>query len=143
MLTAFPRTTLLPAGALAAVLALSGCTGDGSTSEGAQAVRPVVDSAVKEAAKQAPAPAKELPAPVKELVTKTDVGQFFVTPSPEMPPATVDSTIAKLKTLDGVQSVERTAEGQVDVVLRPAVQPKQREAIVKQLAALGEVQEGI
>lgn len=121
MLAPSPHRSLLAAGALALALGLSACgesPGD-----------------------NAPAPAQALPTPVQSLVVGTDVGQFFVTPAGK-PQAQIDETVAKLRSMAGVQSSE-FKDGQVDVVFRPNVTKDQREAAVRQLAALGEVQEGI
>lgn len=128
------RWTLLPAGALAAALALSACSGGDST------------TAVKEdpIARQAPAPAASLPAPVRKLTISSDVGEFFVTPKAGTPKTQVDGTVARLKAMAGVQSAEfKGADGIVDLQFRPNATKPQREAAVRQLAALGEVEEGI
>lgn len=90
----------------------------------------------------APEPVKALPAPVQSLAVGTDVGQFFVTPKPGTPKADVDATVAKLKSMDGIQSVV-VKDGVIDLQFRPTVTPEQREEALRQLAALGEVQEGI
>ncbi len=126
MLRTAPRRGLLAAGALTAVLALSACTGDGTS----------VDDA-------APEPAPALPSAVASVVLGTDVGQFFVNPNDEVSKETIDGAIAKLKTLPGVQSAELTDEGLVDVQFRGGITVEQREAAVRQMAALGEVTEGV
>lgn len=119
-----PRLTLLSAGALAAALLLGGCSGDDATSS-------------------APAPAKVLPSAVESLVTKTDVGQYFVTPKAGTSKEAIAGVVAKLKTMPGVQSSEQNADGMVDVQFRGGATAAQRAAAVKQLATLGEVTEGI
>ena len=118
-----PRRTLVSAGALAVALTLSGCGGD-------------------DPADNAPAPAKALPSPVQQLVVGTDVGQFLVTPKEGTAQADIDATVAKLRSMEGVQSAE-FKDGEVDLQFRPFVTKEQRQAAVQQLAALGEVREGI
>ena len=120
--TALPLTLRLPAAALAAALALTAC----GSSPG----------------DDAPDPVDALPTPVQSLAVNTDVGQFLVTPEPGTPQAEIDQTVAKLKGMGGVQSVE-VRDGVVDLQFRPTVTKEQREEAVKQLGALGEVQEGI
>lgn len=124
MLRTAPRRTLLSAGLLAAALTLSACSGDSSTDA-------------------APAPAEALPSAVASVVTGTDVGQFFVTPKAGTPKEVIDGALAKLKTMPGVQSAELTPDGLVDVQFRGGITVEQREAVVKQMAALGDVTEGI
>lgn len=124
MLVPAPRLTLLSAGALAAVLSLSACSGS-------------------DPATAAPKPVASLPAPVQSLVQGTDVGEFFVTPKAGTPKTAVNGAVAKLRTLPGVQSAELNKDGVVDVTFRGSITKSQREAAVKQLAALGDVQEGI
>ena len=121
MLHPLSHRALLPTVALGAVLALSACgesPGD-----------------------NAPPPTQTLPTPVQSLVVGTDVGQFFVTPEGKSQ-TEIDETVAKLKSMGGVQSSE-FKDGMVDVVFRPNVTKEQREEAVRQLGALGEVQEGI
>ena len=116
------RWTLVSAGALAAVLSLSACT-----------------DAPEDAA---PAPASAVPsAVVKPLAT--DVGQYFVTPKEGLAKADVDATIAKLKKMPGVQSAELNKEGVVDVQFLGSSTSEQRTAAVQQMAAIGEVVEGV
>jgi hypothetical protein len=116
------RWTLVSAGALAAVLSLSACT-----------------DAPEDAA---PAPASAVPsAVVKPLAS--DVGQYFVTPREGLPKADVEGTIAKLRRMPGVQSAELNKEGVVDVQFLGSSTPAQRTAAVQQMAAIGEVVEGV
>lgn len=117
-----PSTLRLPAAALAAALALSAC----GSSPG----------------DDAPDPVDALPTPVQSLALNTDVGQFLVTPEAGTPQAEIDQTVAKLKGMEGVQSVE-VVDGVLDLQFRPTVTREQREEAVKQLSALGDVQEGI
>ena len=117
-----PSALRLPTAALAAVLALSAC----GSSPG----------------DDAPDPVDALPTPVQSLALNTDVGQFTVTPETGTPQADIDQTVARLKAMEGVQSVE-VVDGVVDLQFRPTVTREQREEAVKQLGALGDVQEGI
>jgi len=55
----------------------------------------------------------------------------------------VDATIAKLKTMKGVQSADLNKDGYVDVQFYGSSTTADHEAVVKQLGALGDVQEGI
>lgn len=117
-----PRWTLLPAAAAAAVLSLSACTdapGDA-----------------------APAPASAVPSAVAKPL-QSDVGQYLVTPKEGLPKADLEATIAKLKAMPGVQSAELTKDGVVDVQFLGSSTPAQRTAAVQQMAAIGEVVEGI
>ena len=117
-----PSALRLPAAALVAALALAAC----GSSPG----------------DDAPDPVDALPTPVQSLALNTDVGQFLVTPEPGTPQAEIDQTIAKLKDMEGIQSVE-VLDGVVDLQFRPTVTQDQREEALKQLGALGDVQEGI
>ncbi len=117
-----PRWTLLSAGALAAVLSLSACTDDPGDA--------------------APAPASAVPSAVASQL-KSDVGQYLVTPKEGLAKADLDATIAKLRTMPGVQSAELNKEGVVDVQFLGSSTPAQRTAVVQQMAAIGEVIEGI
>ena len=78
---------------------------------------------------------------MQSLAVSTDVGEFFVTPTGKSQ-TDIDETIAKLKSMEGVETAS-VIEGNVDIVLRPYATPEQREAAVRQLGALGDVQEGI
>ena len=60
-------------------------------------------------------PVEDLPAPVQSLVVGTDVGQFLATPEEGTPQADIDETVAKLKSMEGVQSAEVNGEGVVDL----------------------------
>lgn len=122
MLSLSPRRTLLPAAVLGLGLVLAGC----GSSPG----------------DDAPDPVAALPAPVQTLAVSSDVGQFFVTPEGKSD-AVITETVAKLKSMDGVQSAERLEDGNVDLQFHPSVTPEQRQEALRQLAALGEVQEGI
>ena len=115
-------TVRLPAAALAAALALSAC----GSSPGDDATDPV----------------DALPAPMQSLAVNTDVGQFLVTPKDGTPQAEIDETVAKLEGMDGVEAVQVT-DGDVDLEFRPTVTPEQRSEALRQLAALGEVREGV
>lgn len=117
------RWTLVSCGAAAAV-ALSGCA---NISGGKSA---------------APAPAKTVPSAVAELV-KTDVGEYLVKPRSGTSSKDVQATIDQLKNMPGVQSAVLNKDGKVDVQFYGNSSSDQRAAAVKQLAALGEVEEGI
>ena len=79
---------------------------------------------------------------MQSLAVNTDVAQFFVTPEQGTPQADIDETVAKLKSMEGVESAQ-VIDGNVDLVLRPFATDEQREAAIKQLGGLGEIQEGI
>lgn len=160
MLSATPRWTLLSAGALTAVLSLSACSGNDTVEAGpAPATSPTVSpspspslgttasptpSKLPKGDKgNAPKPASTLPSPVQSLVVNTDVGEYLVKPTSETTPKQIADTIAKLKTMKGVQSAELRADGYVDLVFRADPAAKVREAAVRQLAVLGEVEEGV
>jgi hypothetical protein len=117
------RWTLLSYGAAAAV-ALSGCAN------------------VSGRDNSAPPPAKSLPSALASLV-KTDVGQYLVKPRAGTSSKDVQATIATLRAMPGVQSAALNNEGKIDLELAPNSTATQRGAAVKQLAALGEVEEGI
>jgi hypothetical protein len=117
------RWTLLSFGA-AAALALSGCANiSGGKSD-------------------APPPAKAVPSGVASLV-KTDVGEYLAKPRPGTSSKDVQATINQLRTMPGVQSAELTKDGKVDVQFYGNSSSEQRANAVKQLAALGEVEEGV
>jgi hypothetical protein len=117
------RWTLLSAGAAAAV-ALSGCANiSGGKSD-------------------APAPAKAVPSSVASLV-KTDVGEYLVKPRAGTSSKDIQATIAALRTMPGVQSADLNKDGKVDVQFYGNSSSDQRANAVKQLAALGDVEEGV
>lgn len=121
---ALSRWTLLSYGA-AAALALSGCANISGSN--------TVD---------APAPAKALPSAVASLV-KTDVGQYYGTPRAGTPAKDIQGTIDRLKSMPGVQSAGLEKDGRINLQFLGGSTPAQREAAVKQLAALGTVDEGV
>lgn len=90
----------------------------------------------------APAAAKTLAPDVAKLV-KTDVGEYLVKPRAGTSSKDVQATIDQLKTMPGVQSAEMNKDGFVDLTFSGGSTPAQHEAAVKQLAALGDVQEGV
>jgi hypothetical protein len=119
----FSRWTVLSCGA-AAALALAGCadvSGDANSS--------------------APPPATSLPSAIASLV-KTDVGQYLVTPRPGTSDKDIQATIDRLRQMPGVQSAD-LKDGKVDLQFSGGSTPAQHEAAVKQLAALGPVEEGV
>lgn len=116
-----PRWTVLAAATV--VVALSGCADVSGGSNGA------------------PDPAKTLPAPLASLV-KTDVGEYLVTPRTGTSDKDIQATIERLRQMPGVQSVE-LKNGKVDLTFLGNSTPEQHEKAVKQLAALGEVDEGV
>jgi hypothetical protein len=120
---AFSRWTLLSCGAAAAV-ALSGCA-DVSGSSG---------PAPKAAATLAPAVA---------TLVKTDVGEYFGTPDKGTSSKDIKATVARLKTMPGVQSADLTKDGRIDLQFLGGSTAPQRTAAVKQLAAIGRVDEGV
>jgi uncharacterized OsmC-like protein len=117
------RWTLLSCGAAAAV-ALSGCAN------------------ISGGKSSAPAPAKAVPSSVASLV-KTDVGEYLATPRAGTSSKDVQATIEQLKSMPGVQSAELTKDGKVDVQFYGNSSSEQRANAVKQLAAIGEVEEGV
>lgn len=115
------RWTLASSAALA--LALSGCANiSGNNTD-------------------APEPAKVLPAPIASAV-KTDIGQYLVRPKSDVSAKDIQATIDQLQSMPGVQSAE-LKEGVVDVQFFGGSTSEQRENAVKQLAALGDVYEGV
>lgn len=140
-----PRRTLLSAGVLAAALSLSACTGSATSSTTSSSstggLKP--GATVAPEAKNAPKPAPTLAAPIEKLVTTTDVGEFLVTPDKAVGSPQVKGAVSRLAAMKGVQSATLTPEGKVDVVFTGDVTRPQRVAAVKQLAALGKVEEGI
>jgi hypothetical protein len=109
--------------AVASALALSGCAN------------------VNGGSSSAPAPATALPAPLASLV-KTDIGEYLVTPRAGTPPKDIQETIKQLQSMPGVQSAD-LKNGQVDLQFLGGSTAEQRANAVKQLSALGEVQEGV
>ena len=119
---ALSRLTL--ACAAAGALALSGCANvSGSNSS-------------------APKPADKLPTAVASLV-KTDVGEYFGTPKPGTSAKDVQATIDRLKAMAGVQSADLGKDGRIDLQFSGQSTAAQREAAVKQLAAIGKIDEGV
>jgi hypothetical protein len=107
----------------AAVLALSGCADvNGSSTD-------------------APDPAKTLPAQIAADV-KTDLGQYLARPRPGVSDKDVQATIERLREMPGVQSAE-LKDGVVDLQFTGGSNPEQHEKAVKQLAAIGDVYEGV
>ncbi|GAC1441656.1 MAG: hypothetical protein NVSMB55_10010 [Mycobacteriales bacterium] len=90
----------------------------------------------------APAAAKTLVPAVAKLV-KTDVGEYLVKPRAGSSAKQIQATIDQLKSMPGVQSAALTKDGKVDVQFFGGSTASQRAAAVKQLAALGDVEEGI
>jgi hypothetical protein len=118
-----PRWTVLSC-ATAAVLALSGCAN------------------VNGASNDAPEPVKTLPALIAKDVN-TDLGQYLARPRAGVSAKDVQATIERLRSMPGVQSAELTKDGVVDLQFTGGSTHKQHEAAVKQLAAIGDVYEGI
>jgi hypothetical protein len=117
-----PRWTVLSCAA-ATVLALSACADVTGGSSGA------------------PAPVKTLSAPLAKLV-QTDIGEFLVTPRPGTSTKDIQATITRLREMPGVQSAE-LKNGKVDLQFAGGSTHQQHEKAVKQLAAIGEVEEGV
>ena len=89
----------------------------------------------------APDPAKTLsPAVAKDV--KTDLGEYLVTPRTGTSDKDIQAVISRLRTMPGVQSAE-LKNGKVDLVFTGGSTSEQHEKAVKQLAALGEVEEGV
>ena len=119
---AFPRWTVLSCAA-AAVLALSGCANVNGSSA------------------NAPKPASTLPPSIAALV-KTDVGEYLVRPRAGTSKKDVQATIDRLQQMPGVQSVA-LKDGVVDLQFTGGSTHAQHEKAVMQLAALGDVYEGV
>ena len=90
----------------------------------------------------APAAAKALPTQVAKLV-KTDVGEYFGTPKGGTSAKDVQATINQLTSMPGVQSATLGKDGRIDLQFLGDSTSAQREAAVKQLAAIGTIDEGI
>jgi hypothetical protein len=90
----------------------------------------------------APDAVKTLPGPIASSV-KTDIGEYLVRPKAGVSSKDVQETMKQLRTMAGVQSAELTKDGVVDLQFLGGSTSKQREAAVKQLAALGDVYEGV
>ncbi|GAC1610513.1 MAG: hypothetical protein NVS3B26_17670 [Mycobacteriales bacterium] len=90
----------------------------------------------------APKPVQTLPSQVSALV-KTDVGEYLVQPRAGVSAKDVQNTIAKLKVMPGVGTVTLTKQGKIDMTFRGNPPEAQRAAIVRQMAALGPIEEGI
>jgi hypothetical protein len=118
-----PRWAVLSCAA-AAVLAVSGCadvTGSGA---------------------DAPDPVKTLPSNIAKDVN-SDLGEFLVRPRPGTSQKDIQATIDRLRSMPGVQSAELTKDGVVDLQFSGGSTHEQHEKAVKQLAALGDVYEGV
>jgi hypothetical protein len=89
----------------------------------------------------APEPAKSLSPSISALV-KTDVGEYLVRPGKDISSKDVQATIERLRQMPGVQSAE-LKDGVVDLQFTGGSTREQHEKAVKQLAALGDVYEGI
>lgn len=88
-----------------------------------------------------PAPAKSLPAGLATLA-RTDVGQYYVTPRSDLSKKELDAAIANLKDQPDVEvAVEK--DGRLNVTFRGNPKPDRKAAILKQLVAIGKVDEGI
>jgi hypothetical protein len=119
---ALPRWTVVASAA--AVLALSGCAD------------------VNGGGPDAPDPVKTLPAQIAADV-KTDLGQYFARPRPGVSDKDVQATVERLRSMPGVQSAELTKDGVVDLQFTGGSTHEQHEKAVKQLAAIGDVYEGV
>lgn len=120
---ALSRRTVLCCAAVA-TLALSGCAD------------------VNGGNNNAPAPVKVLPGPIASEV-QTDAGQYLVRPKAGISTKDVQATIDQLRTMPGVQSADLRGDGRVDLQFLGGSTKDQREAAVKQLAALGPIEEGV
>lgn len=124
------RRPLLALSAAALALSVSACA-DVSGS-----------STTKADTKDAPAPAAALPSPLAAMV-RTDLGEYLVKPKAGTSDKVIKATLARLRAMPGVQSAELNAEGKLDVQFLGQSTPAQRQAAVKQLAALGPVELGV
>ena len=73
---------------------------------------------------------------------KTDVGEYLVRPKSGVSSKDVQATMEQLRSMPGVQSAE-LKDGVVDLQFLGGSTSPQREKAVKQLAALGDVYEGV
>jgi hypothetical protein len=89
----------------------------------------------------APKPADTLPTEIASLV-RTDLGEYLVTPRPGTSQKDITATISRLQSMPGVQDCQ-LKNGRVDLVFSGGSTPDQHEKAVKQLAALGTVEEGV
>lgn len=94
------------------------------------------------ATKGAPAPAATLAPDITKSV-KTDLGEYLVKPRPGISAKAIQATVATLKAMPGVQSVDVKPDGRLDVQFLGSSTPDSRTKAVKQMAALGPVEQGI
>jgi hypothetical protein len=87
-------------------------------------------------------PTASLPPAVSELVG-TDVGQFFVQPRQDLDKQTLETTVAKLKQMPGVQTAKLEQDGRLNLELRPGASKQQRADALQQAAGLGPIEEGV
>jgi hypothetical protein len=80
--------------------------------------------------------------PVDVAGLSQTVGEYVVAPSKDLSAKQVDAAVQKLKGMPGVQSATLVS-GKIHVEVRPDALTTQREALERQLAALGTVSEGI
>ena len=117
-----PRWTVVSCAA-AAVFALAGCAD------------------VNGGSSNAPDPVKTLPAQIAADV-KTDLGEYLARPRAGVSSKDVQATIDQLRSMPGVQSAE-LKDGVVDLQFTGGSTHEQHEKAVKQLAAIGDVYEGV
>lgn len=102
----------------------------------------VVSACSAEAVPAVPEPVASLP-PTLSMMVESDLGQYFASLRDEVTEDEVRVTMARLRAMPRVQSVLGAPEGRVNIEFSGQTTPHQRVAVVKQLAALVLVEEGI
>ncbi|MCW2673871.1 MAG: hypothetical protein JWP14_2460 [Frankiales bacterium] len=123
-----PRPFCLLAGAAAAAL-LTGCSGSSS------AAKPVPSSTLL----PVPSPVATVPAYVTKL--SQTIGEYVVTPDPALTTANAHDVLDAVASIKGVQSA-KLVDSKLRVEILPDATTAQRDDILRELAALGQVSEG-
>ncbi|HVE74392.1 MAG TPA: hypothetical protein VNA30_04785 [Mycobacteriales bacterium] len=85
-------------------------------------------------------PVDTLPSEVASLSPTS--GQYLVKLKSGLDKDVLDDTVAKIKTMEGVQSA-KVKDGILDVEFRGGTTADQQRAVLKQLTPLGTIQEGV
>jgi hypothetical protein len=124
MLVLVSHRRLLAAAAIAAAVATPGCAN-------------IRGSEVN----TGPAPAKTLP-PVLARLANTDVGQYYVTPRPDLTKKQLDGAVSYLRNQGDVNlTIEQ--DGRLNVQFYGNPNHKRKAELLKELVAIGKVDQGI